>query len=303
MKNKNLYTFFAINKISKVLIILICCAFFSQLSNAANNNLKTTGSMPANPNPNDTVYPLQLSLSAYVYANTYNVSCFGFKDGSIDLTVSGGTPPYSYQWSEGDTIEDIMHLPAGYYKVTVMDADSSVAVTEITLTQSKPLSALKTEFTLSMYPNKYNVSCLNCFNGSINVTVFGGSGEYIYAWKDDSTATLHRTGLGAGMYCITISDTNACSNGTAIQQNILLNEPPYNGWSMFGNANINANQFIGTTDERDLIFKANNQEKLKLGAGSNTTPGKITITGDGEINDNFSIGKNSEFFLKSTFFW
>ncbi len=292
MKNKNFFSFLAINKISKVIIILICCAFFSQLSNAANNNLIMAGSMPANPNPNDTVYPLKLILKAYEYANTFNISCFGFKDGSIDLSVSGGTPPYKYQWSEGDTIEDIMNLPAGYYKVTVIDADSNNSWAEITLTQPTPLNNLKAEVTLSKYPNNYNVSCINCYNGSITVDIFGGSGEYIYAWRDDSTATLHRTGLGAGMYFITISDTNACSNGTAIQQNVQLKEPPYNGWSMEGNANISANQFIGTTDERDLIFKANNQERLKLGAGSNTTPGKITITGDGETSRDFGIGRN-----------
>ncbi len=291
MKNKNFYTFFANNKISKVFILLICCAFFSFQSNAANNNFKMAGSLTTIPNPNDTVYPLQLSLSAHVYSNTFNVSCFGFKDGSIDLTVNGGTPPYIYQWSEGDTIEDITDLPAGYYKVTVIDADSNSSWAEITLRQPTPLNKLKTEFTLSKYPNNYNVSCTNCYNGSITVDVFGGSGMYIYAWKDDSLATLHRTGLGAGIYFISIKDTNACSGGDAVNLNIPLKEPPNNGWSMEGNGNLSASQFIGTTDESDLVFRTNNTTQMQLTHSSNTGTKKIIITGDGEISDNFAIGK------------
>ncbi|MEI7513520.1 MAG: hypothetical protein WCJ74_02785 [bacterium] len=292
MKNKNLYTFLAINKISKVLIILICCAFFSQLSNAANNNLKIAGSLPANPNPNDTVYPLQLSLTAYEYGNTFNVSCFGFKDGSIDLSVSGGTPPYTYQWSEGDSVEDITNLPAGYYKVTVTDADSSIAEVDITLTQPTPLNKLKTEFTTSKYPNSYNVSCINCYNGSINVSVYGGSGAYVYSWADDSLAGLNRTGLGAGNYVIDVRDTNICSGGDEVKENIVLKEPPSEGWSMEGNANINANQFIGTTDESHLNFMTNNEMQMELLPTTITTPKKIKITGDASVSDNFAIGKN-----------
>ncbi len=281
MKNKNLYTFLAINKISKVLLILMCCAFFSPLSNAANNNLILAGCKYAYPNPNDTVYPLQLILMAYEYGNTFNVSCFGFKDGRIDLTVNGGTPPFTYQWSEGDTIKNIKDLPAGYYKVIVTDADSSIAVADITLTQPTPLKKLETEIIISKYPNNYNVSCINCFNGSLSVAVTGGSGEYIYAWKDDSLATLNRSGLGAGIYFITIKDTNKCSGGDGVQQNIPLSEPPNNGWSMNGNANINANQFIGTTDGNALLFKTNSIEQMRLTpSDSDSTSGKVTVEGN-----------------------
>ena len=214
------------------------------------------GSMPANPNPNDTVYPLQLILTAYEYANTFNVSCFGFKDGRIDLTVNGGTPPFTYQWSEGDTIKNIKDLPSGYYKVTVIDADSSIAEADITLTQPTPLKALTTEVTISKYPNGYNVSCINCFNGSLSVVVSGGSGEYVYYWRDDSLAGLNRTGLGAGNYFIDVKDTNKCSRGEEVRENIALIEPQKDGWSMAGNEGTDPySQFIGTLDEKDLVFK------------------------------------------------
>jgi hypothetical protein len=58
-----------------------------------------------------TAQQLNLSLTPYNY-NGYNISCFGNSDGSINLTISGGIPPYQILWSTSDSIEDIENLPA-----------------------------------------------------------------------------------------------------------------------------------------------------------------------------------------------
>ena len=58
--------------------------------------------------------------------NGYNISCFGKVDGAIDITITGGTAPYSTQWTHGPTTPDVANLPAGYYAVVVMDADSTL---------------------------------------------------------------------------------------------------------------------------------------------------------------------------------
>jgi plastocyanin len=55
-----------------------------------------------------------------------DVFCFGVNDGSIDLTVSGGTPPYSFLWSNDATTEDIGDLSPGIYEVSVSDASGCV---------------------------------------------------------------------------------------------------------------------------------------------------------------------------------
>ncbi|MBL0341669.1 MAG: SprB repeat-containing protein [Bacteroidetes bacterium] len=56
--------------------------------------------------------------------NGYNISCFGSATGSVNLTISGGTPPYTFEWSNAATTEDLINVPAGYYRVSVDDADT-----------------------------------------------------------------------------------------------------------------------------------------------------------------------------------
>lgn len=71
----------------------------------------------------DAIGQLTVTLTPSNY-NGYNIRCFGGKSGSIDITVTGGTAPYTFQWTSGDTIEDLLAIPAGYYKVGVFDANN-----------------------------------------------------------------------------------------------------------------------------------------------------------------------------------
>ncbi len=114
--NKTILNFSAIYKSLMLVIVIICMTTTIQGVKAGNNDPKQKGTECLNP-----MDRLAISLTAYVYPNTYNVSCFGAKDGSIDLTVSGGTPPYKYDWSTKDTTQDILNLAATYYHVIVMD--------------------------------------------------------------------------------------------------------------------------------------------------------------------------------------
>ena len=61
-----------------------------------------------------------------------NPSCYGFSDGNIDLTVNGGTIPYTFDWSNGENSEDVGFLSSGFIEVTVTD-NNAVSYTHLTL--------------------------------------------------------------------------------------------------------------------------------------------------------------------------
>lgn len=208
-------------------------------------------------NVNPMLGQLNLSLVPSEH-NGYQVSCFGFKDGSVDLTVTGGTPPYTFAWTNGATTEDVANLPAGFYGVTVADANQMNGRGEITLTEPASLRADVLPFE---YGNGYNISLFNAYNGSINLTVDGGVPPFNFAWSDGPT-TEDRTALGSDNYSVTITDANGCILRT---DPVYLRQPDRSDWTMNGNAGtIPGTHFFGTTDNQDVVFKSNGQERLRL---------------------------------------
>ncbi len=143
--------------------------------------------------------PTALSL----LATTANLSCFGQPTGRIDLTVLGGTAPYRYVWNNGATTEDVSGLSAGIYSVTVTDGGNCAGVLSTTITQPNRLTANAVAGT---------VSCANGADGTINLTVAGGTGAYRFQWNDTQPGNTiqNRTGLTAGTYSVTITDANNC---------------------------------------------------------------------------------------------
>lgn len=80
-----------------------------------------------------------------------DVSGYGKSDGSIDLTVTGGVPPYQYSWSNGSVEEDVDSLTAGFYSVTVSDAIDSTASDSIMVSEPAPDSVV-TDIEGNKYP-------------------------------------------------------------------------------------------------------------------------------------------------------
>ena len=149
--------------------------------------------------------------------NTSNVSCNGGSDGLIDITISGGTTnnssSYIIEWiKENDSNfsannEEISNLSSGTYTVTITDSnDCSVSDTFII---SEP-----DELTSS--GSITNIDCNGNENGAIDLSVDGGTANYIYAWTktgDDSysATTQDLTDLSGGTYNVTITDANDCT--------------------------------------------------------------------------------------------
>jgi hypothetical protein len=130
-----------------------------------------------------------------------NVSCNGGSNGTIDLTPAGGTTPYTYLWNGGVTTQDRTGLAAGTYSVTVTDANGCTTTTSRTITQPATLTASATST---------NVNCNAGANGTIDLTVAGGTTAYSYVWSNGAT-TQDLSGLSAGTYSVTVTDANGCS--------------------------------------------------------------------------------------------
>lgn len=135
-----------------------------------------------------------------------NVSCNSGNNGAIDLSVSGGTPPYTYEWNTGETTEDLDNLAAGAYSVTVTDANGCTTTQQILIEEpTAVLSANLTEVS--------NVDCNNNSSGIISVEALGGTAPYTYSI--DAGLTFQPTGLfdnlSVGDYTILITDANDCT--------------------------------------------------------------------------------------------
>ncbi|MDC7998423.1 Ig-like domain-containing protein, partial [Gilvibacter sediminis] len=136
----------------------------------------------------------------WVDADISDAECFGESNGAIDLTVTGGTAPYTFAWSTGATTEDISGLAAGDYSVDVTDANGCFFKDTYTVGQPDELTkSVKID----------NVLCFGESTGAIELTVDGGTPPYSYAWSTGAT-TATVTGLAAGTYSVVITDANGC---------------------------------------------------------------------------------------------
>ncbi|MBI4646453.1 MAG: PKD domain-containing protein, partial [Bacteroidia bacterium] len=139
-----------------------------------------------------------------------DVACFGNSTGAVDLTVSGGTSPFTYLWTGGSTTEDISGVASGTYSVTVTDALSCTSTTSVTLTQ--PASALTASITGT------NVDCFGASTGSATVTASGGTTPYTYDWSPNGftgDGTITYSALTDGIYTVTVTDANLCTTSVS----------------------------------------------------------------------------------------
>jgi len=130
-----------------------------------------------------------------------DVDCAGGNNGAIDLAISGGTGPYSYSWSNGDSSEDITNLSAGNYTVTVQDASNCRTMQTVTITEPAALSV-----TATTTPGTCQYA-----SGSATANVSGGTANYIYSWSTGGTNATE-SDLPAGTYFVTVTDANGCSS-------------------------------------------------------------------------------------------
>ena len=141
-------------------------------------------------------------LSASI--DSISVTCYGTATGSANVVPSGGMAPYSYQWSTTpvQNSQTATGLKAGSYSVTVTDANGCSLVKTITITQPDSLDARISAST--------NILCFGNSTGSATVSVTGGNGGYSYAWTPSGGSSATATGLAAGNYQVTVTESKGC---------------------------------------------------------------------------------------------
>ncbi len=141
-----------------------------------------------------------------ILSHQSDVLCNGASNGSATITVTGGTAPFTYTWSNGLVTNNatVSNLKSGTYTVTVTDANGCTAATTVAITISQPAALV---FTTT---SSTNVSCYGQNDGSATVVVSGGVGPYSYSWSNGQSGTS-LSNLGRGTYVVTVTDANNCT--------------------------------------------------------------------------------------------
>ncbi|MBI2966974.1 MAG: T9SS type A sorting domain-containing protein, partial [Bacteroidetes bacterium] len=149
----------------------------------------------------DSVTITQPPALAITTFNPTFITCNGDSDGGMNPGYFGGTPPYTYLWSNGDTTGAITNLTAGTYTFTITDANGCT-FWDFMYLPDPPLISVSTVSS--------DVSCYGGSDGTITATVSGGTPPYTYNWSNMQTDSV-ATGLAINSYSVIVNDTNGCS--------------------------------------------------------------------------------------------
>ena len=137
--------------------------------------------------------------------------CHSSQDGRAEAVALGGTPPYAYGWSNGETSAAAVNLSPGLHYVSITDATGCVAIDSIVLS-----------FGYQMLIGIAQTQVLRCHgdsNAAVQANPIGGQAPYQFLW-DNGATTAELAGLSAGSYFVTITDANGCTaSGGAMLQN------------------------------------------------------------------------------------
>jgi large repetitive protein len=156
-----------------------------------------------------------------------NATCFGSSNGSATVTAIGGTPTYTYTWSNGATGSSVGGLISGGYVTTITDAAGCTYTVPVFITQPSAITV-----TVTTVP----VSCSGGNNGSATANASGGTLPYVSSvWSNGQTTGID-TNLTAGTFTVVYTDTNSCTGtGTAF----ITENPPVDTLQITGSLCLN----------------------------------------------------------------
>ncbi len=198
-----------------------------------------------------------------------NPSCHGGTNGSATANPTGGTSPFTFLWSNGETTATISSLGAGNFTVTITDENGCEATGNVTMTAPPALNLSIAQQT--------NVNCNGAATGAATASASGGSPGYDFSWSNGASGAS-QTGLAAGTYTVTVTDANDCT--ASIQVNI--SQPPALAGTVTatGETAVGANNGTASTSMSGGVapydFEWNNSATTSM--ISNLPPGQYCVT-------------------------
>jgi len=143
---------------------------------------------------------------------TVSPFCFNGTDGVLNAVASGGTPPYTYLWSNGATTPVVSNVGSGVYSMTVTDAVGCSATGSVTIPQP---SKVTLSYTVSTFAGGHNVSSKDAEDGWIQGAASGGQPPYAWLWSTGAN-TSAVSNLAVGTYWVVVTDFNGCVDTATI---------------------------------------------------------------------------------------
>ena len=151
------------------------------------------------------IFAAKFNLQLRVQLEAIDVSFPGGNNGEINATTSGGSFPFQFAWSNGDTVDDISHLTSGVYLVTITDDLQCQIVDSIQI--AEPADLCNDSLTVELTPT--HVTCFGGNNAQISTSVGSGTAPFHYFWSNDQRSA-NVENLVAGTYSLTVSDSLGC---------------------------------------------------------------------------------------------
>ncbi len=136
-----------------------------------------------------------------------DITCHGANNGTISTTASGGTPPYSYEWSSGQSTANLNGLQAGAYQVTVTDANGCSESGTVQIAEPSEIN-LTIESTVA--------ETCDGNNGNAIVNAMGGTAPLTYTWSNGSTGQSLAS-AASGNYTVTVTDASGCTASLVVE--------------------------------------------------------------------------------------
>lgn len=181
--------------------------------------------------------------------SSMNVSCNGGTDASIDLTVSGGNGSFTYLWDDTSvsTTEDLNGVGAGTYTVIITDGNNCTGTTNVTITEPTALAG-----------SGISTDEISGGDGTIDLTVTGGTPTYTYVWTGPNSFTSTSedlSGLSTGTYDVTITDGNGCTTTVqvVVGTQVGVSEIDENSFVVYPNPTTGIFMVKGTLSGRNTI--------------------------------------------------